>query len=112
MCHRSKPRNHPMKALSHHSRVLLVCVAIVTLLLTSRARAADEPLRIDTGLISGARAADDSEVRVYKGIPYAAPQLGALRWQPPRAVQSWQGVRDCSQFGAVCPQLPYPAGSI
>ncbi|MEX0679705.1 MAG: carboxylesterase family protein [Pirellulales bacterium] len=74
-------------------------------------RAADEPLSIDTGLISGKRLGDDGAVRAYKGIPYAAPPVGKLRWQPPQPPAKWQGVRACAEFGPVCPQQPYPKGS-
>ena len=42
-------------------------------------------------------------VRVFRGIPYAAPPVGALRWRPPQAVRPWTGVRACTQFGAVLP---------
>ena len=41
----------------------------------------------------------------FKGIPYAQPPVGELRWRKPRAAQPWEGVRDGSQFGPVCPQL-------
>jgi para-nitrobenzyl esterase len=41
----------------------------------------------------------------FKGIPYAQPPVGELRWRKPRAAQPWEGVRDGTQFGAVCPQL-------
>ncbi len=75
-------------------------------------RAADQPVSIDTGLISGSRVGADSKVRVYKGIPFAAPPVGKLRWQPPEPPASWKGVRECTHFGSVCPQNPYPAGSI
>lgn len=48
----------------------------------------------------------DNEVRVFKGIPYAAPPLGELRWKLPQAVTPWSGVRKCDSFGAACPQIP------
>jgi para-nitrobenzyl esterase len=86
--------------------------AIVALVLAGgEARAADEPLSIDSGMISPARLGDDGAVRVYKGIPYAAPPVGKLRWAPPQEVAKWDGVRACSEFAAVCPQLAYPKGS-
>lgn len=36
---------------------------------------------------------------VYKGIPYAAPPVGELRWKHPQPVRPWQGVKACKQFG-------------
>jgi para-nitrobenzyl esterase len=47
-------------------------------------------------------------VRVFKGLPFAAPPVGALRWQPPQPVAKWDGVRDASRFGNVCIQPPGP----
>lgn len=41
----------------------------------------------------------------FLGIPYAAPPVGALRWQPPQPAQSWPGVRDATSYGHRCPQL-------
>lgn len=76
------------------------------------ARAADEAVRIDTGLVAGKRVGDDASVRVFKGIPFAAPPVGKLRWQPPQPAAAWQGVRACSEFSPICPQASYPAGSV
>jgi para-nitrobenzyl esterase len=76
------------------------------------ARAADEPLQIDSGQISGKRLGDGGLLRVYKGIPFATPPVGDLRWQPPQPPAAWSGVRDCTEFGPVCPQAPYPKESI
>lgn len=40
----------------------------------------------------------------YKGIPYAEPPIGPNRWIPPQPVIPWQGVKDCSEYGPICPQ--------
>jgi para-nitrobenzyl esterase len=65
-----------------------------------------EPIKLDTGQLGGS-AESSSGVRVFKGIPFAAPPVGALRWQAPQPVARWQGVRDAGKFGNVCIQ---PAG--
>jgi para-nitrobenzyl esterase len=51
------------------------------------------------------RGALEGETLAFKGIPYAKPPTGALRWRPPEALAHWDGVRDASQFSAMCPQL-------
>jgi para-nitrobenzyl esterase len=66
------------------------------------ARAA-EPLHVDGGAIADV-ARDARGVRVFKGIPYAAPPLAALRWKPPEAVQAWSGVRNATEWGPRCMQ--------
>jgi para-nitrobenzyl esterase len=71
--------------------------------------AASDVVTVDGGRLAGAA---DRGVRVFKGIPYAAPPVGALRWKPPQAAAAWSGVRDASAFGAECPQTQYPAGSV
>ena len=43
-------------------------------------------------------------LRTFQGIPYAAPPVGPLRWQPPEPPSSWSGVRDATQPGADCVQ--------
>jgi para-nitrobenzyl esterase len=47
------------------------------------------------------------EIVSFKGIPYAAPPIGPLRWRPPQPPLSWLGVRDATRFGADCMQTPY-----
>jgi para-nitrobenzyl esterase len=43
-------------------------------------------------------------VRVYRGIPYAAPPVGDLRWKPPQPVTPWEGIRECTEFTPMAPQ--------
>ncbi len=74
-----------------------------TLFAVSIAGAAiDDPVKIDTGMISGAAASPD--VRVFKGIPYAAPPVGDLRWRAPRPASHWEGTRKSDEFGPACMQ--------
>jgi len=64
-----------------------------------------------TGTATGAvRGLANGAVNEFLGIPYAAPPVGALRWQPPQPAASWSGVRDATQFAPHCPQLPSPFG--
>jgi len=56
----------------------------------------------------GPVAGHDGKIRIFKGIPYAAPPVGNLRWRPPRAPQSWREVRSAYDFGFDCPQVPLP----
>ena len=55
-------------------------------------------VRIADGVLEGVVSADD-QVRTFKGIPYAAPPVGSLRWKPPQPVQPWTGVRPAMDFG-------------
>ena len=45
----------------------------------------------------------------FKGIPFAAPTVGNLRWRPPQPAAKWRGVRNADQYGADCMQLPFPS---
>src|SRR6478752_1911284 len=54
-------------------------------------------VRVDTGLLQGM--VDDGVV-AYKGVPFAAPPVGNLRWRPPQPAARWTGVREATQFGA------------
>lgn len=60
-------------------------------------------IKTDKGKVSGTYTADH-QVRQFRGIPFAAPPVGDLRWQPPQPVAKWKGVRDATQFGPRCMQ--------
>jgi para-nitrobenzyl esterase len=48
---------------------------------------------------------------VFKGVPYAAPPVGNLRWLPPQPVQPWTGIRSAREFGRICPQNQLPGAA-
>jgi para-nitrobenzyl esterase len=79
-------------------------ISVLLLLLTSCAVTPSAPVKIEDGKITGVPAGKDSNVTVYKGIPYAAPPVGQLRWKPPQPVETWQGVRAMEEFGNRCLQ--------
>src|SRR5437867_3452521 len=63
-------------------------------------------LAVDGGAISGTVVVSSRPIQIYKGIPFAAPPVGNLRWKPPQPVVPWSGTRACTQFGPSCPQPP------
>ncbi len=64
----------------------------------------ETPVMVTGGAVRGAAAARNADVVAFKGIPYAAPPVGDLRWRPPAPVRGWQGVRDASASGPICIQ--------
>lgn len=67
--------------------------------------AAAQQVAIDSGTVAGATA---EGVAAFKGIPYAAPPIGRLRWSAPAPVQPWSAPRDTTSYGADCMQNPLP----
>jgi len=63
------------------------------------------------GILEGVISADD-KVRTFKGIPYATPPVGPLRWAEPKPAQSWSGVRRATEYGARCMQGPIYADMV
>lgn len=82
-----------------------MCAIILLLspyLSVSRANAASaDKVQVEGGLLQGTV---EDGVRVYRGIPYAAPPVGDLRWRPPQPAPKWDGVRAADQFGPACMQ--------
>ena len=73
--------------------------------------AASTTVRVAEGRLAGVLSAD-GRVRAFKGIPYARPPLGELRWRPPQPPAPWDGVRPAHAFGPNAPQLPVIANSL
>src|SRR5262245_28825926 len=57
------------------------------------------------GIVEGTMEAS-SGIRTFKGIPFAAPPIGELRWKPPQPVTNWEGVLNADRFGPRAMQLP------
>ena len=73
-------------------------------LVTPGPGATKSPVQTQSGLVSGV-AGIDLTISVFKGIPYAEPPVGNLRWTAPRPPRSWQGVRQANHFGDACAQI-------
>ena len=94
-------------------RTPLFLTTIILAALTAGSALAAEPAaaqenppttRIESGRVSGMALGEHNDVAVYKGIPFAAPPVGDLRWKPPQRARAWNGVRACTEFGPACPQ--------
>ncbi len=72
--------------------------------------ALNQPVKTNSGMLQGIPAKDPS-VTAFRGVPYAAPPIGNLRWRGPQAVASWTGVRRADRFGDVCMQNTLKPGS-
>jgi para-nitrobenzyl esterase len=89
----------------NRSAVAIATILTATVATSGAARAA-APLdptvaRIASGALQGVK---DNDVISFKGIPYAAPPIGDLRWRAPQPVKPWSDARPAKDFGAICQQ--------
>ncbi len=71
------------------------------------AAAAQTPqVKVETGTIAGSV---EGGVDSWKGIPYAAPPVGPLRWRAPQPTVPWNGIREAKAYGNDCMQKPFPS---
>ena len=96
------------KSLSSASRRTLIAVAAATWatagLSESVYAAAPQPVKTVSGVVQGVTA---DGVESFKGIPFAAPPLGDLRWRAPQPAPKWSGVKVADTFGHDCMQTPF-----
>jgi para-nitrobenzyl esterase len=69
-----------------------------------------KPVQTAKGALQGIPGKDPS-VTVFRGVPYAAPPIGSLRWRAPQPVHSWAGIRRADAFGNICVQNALKSGS-
>jgi para-nitrobenzyl esterase len=107
---------HTARARRNRLAALCAAAAVITAAATSSALGADPAVRhsgsqdapivtIKSGAVRGEAVPGGF---AFRGLPYAAPPLGNLRWRPPQSPERWHGVRDATQFGPSCPQAPSP----
>jgi para-nitrobenzyl esterase len=96
------------------NRLMTICTLLILLVFMVIAPAAlgagTDPVRVQQGMLSGTPGTHP-EVMVYRGIPYAAPPVGELRWKAPQPPASWKGVRQATEFSNACWQTPYPSAA-
>lgn len=89
---------------------LLFMLPLLAMLGCSAPEANNPVLTIEGGQVQGVMA-DNPGVYVYRGIPYAAPPIGDLRWKEPQPVVAWEGVKIADKFGHPGYQaVHYPGG--
>ena len=92
------------------NRIVMTAIAAAVVVTTTYVKAmVPEQVKIDSGTVAGTISGQPT-VRVFKGIPFAAPPLGENRWKAPQPVAKWDGVRKADAFGAPCAAGAPPAG--
>jgi para-nitrobenzyl esterase len=78
------------------------CITVVALIFTSAALANNvAKVTIDSGVLAGS---SSTGVNSFKGVPFAKPPVGKLRWQPPEVPDRWPGERDATKYQLPCVQ--------
>jgi para-nitrobenzyl esterase len=92
--------------MTSRTRIALIGTATVAMMAATRPTTPPR-VTVDTGALEG-DADSATGVVVFRGIPYAAPPVGSLRWRPPQPARRWTGVRPARQLGHNCMQgQPY-----
>ncbi len=85
------------------STLLFIAILLATNLAESAS--AQDRVRTASGIVE--RSSEQSSgIRTFRGVPFASPPVGDLRWQPPQPIKNWKGVRKAAQFGPRCMQRP------
>ncbi|NOU61767.1 carboxylesterase/lipase family protein [Marinifilum caeruleilacunae] len=104
-------RRKQFNQLLHKSFILIISLYSVTSEAKSKmdtsldSAKVTSTLQIEQGLIRGVLTDRNPDINVFKGIPYAAPPVGKLRWKAPQPAKGWQGIREMNAFGDICEQV-------
>ena len=83
----------------------LIVLTFSTLFCVNQSFAELKPVVVESGLVRGV---EENGLAVYRGIPFAAPPIGDLRWKAPQKAASWDGILEAKNFQASCPQAVIP----
>src|ERR1700730_14718907 len=100
----ARGKDMPMSCSTKIFALFLLAVIPATASAQTSSCAANEP-DIACTQQGAVRGVVEGDMLAFKGIPYARPPVGPLRWKPTEAAEPWSGVRDGSRFGAICPQI-------
>ena len=93
-------------SIRHRVIATLAAVMAIVAITVTAAQAANKVVAVDSGKLRGSEV---EGVSSWKGIPFAAPPVGANRWRAPQPPAAWQGVRDATQYSHDCMQVPFPS---
>jgi para-nitrobenzyl esterase len=97
---------HSLRSRTRAIALSLAGIAAGTCLCAAASGADNGPVvSLDSGKVRGEATAS---VAAFKGIPFAQPPLGALRWRPPQAPAAWHDLRAARNYGPDCMQVPFP----
>ncbi len=96
-----------MRYIAAMNTTRLAAFFLMLSLLTLSVAVSAEAVKTSNGQVSGV----GGVVQAFKGIPYAAPPVGDLRWKEPQPAANWAGVKAATEFSAECMQTPYAENS-
>ena len=83
---------------SKYYLLAILLIPIISLVIRAK-KGISTFVSIDSGIIEGI-IDSTNEIKIFKGIPFAEPPVGDLRWKAPQPVKPWKGIRKCTTFGA------------
>lgn len=92
-------------------KVPALCAVMLLMLIIATVTACDFDSKIVHTQTGWLRGVEDGDSWVFRGIPYAAPPVGELRWKAPRNPKPWKGVRNAEEYCNTCPQVTSAFGA-
>ena len=98
---------HPLAAFFAALAMILATAGATGVVAAAPSSSGDPIVTIEGGAVQGVAVPGGF---AFRGLPYAAPPTGNLRWRAPQPPAAWDGIRDATQFAPSCPQPPGPFG--